>query len=78
MSKEPQIYSKVPLKTSKATLKKMIRPVTSTKVATNGAEEEAGSAPNFFKRRGSMLPIKEPQSTTPVKDKKTVSPILTQ
>ena len=31
-----------------ATLKKIMSPVTSTSVATKGAEDEAGSAPNLF------------------------------
>lgn len=56
----------------------MIKPVTSTTVATNGAEEDAGSAPNLFNRIGSILPIKEAQSTTPIKEKVTVNPIRAQ
>ena len=54
-----------------ATLKKIISPVTSTNVATKGAEDEAGSAPNFFKSIGNMLPANEPHSTTPTNEKLT-------
>ena len=49
----------------------MISPVTSTSVATKGAEEEAGSAPNFFNMIGSILPASVPQSTTPTSEKLT-------
>ena len=72
------VYSNVPRKVTNATLKKMISPVTSTNVATKGAEEEAGSAPNFFKMIGSILPINEDHKTTPTKEKQTVSPIKNQ
>ncbi len=54
----------------------MIRPVTSTKVATNGVEEVAGSAPNRFNKSGSIEPIKVPHNTTPNKDMPIVNPIL--
>ena len=64
-------YNNVPVK-------KMINPVTSTMVATKGAEEEAGSAPNLFNKMGSILPIREAQRTTPIKEKVTVNPIKAQ
>jgi hypothetical protein len=41
--------------------------VTSTKVATNGADETAGSAPNLFKTIGNMDPVMVPHITTPTK-----------
>ena len=50
----------------------MTRPVTSTSVATNGAELTAGSAPNLFKIRGSIDPVMVPQSTTPTRDTPTL------
>jgi len=53
-------------------------PVTSTNVATNGAEEDAGSAPNFFNRMGSILPENDPQRTTPTKEKLTLSAMRNQ
>ena len=43
----------------------MMMPVTSTSVATNGADEVAGSNLNLFKRRGSMEPARVPHKTTP-------------
>ena len=36
----------------------MISPVTSTSVATKGAEETAGSAPSRFRMMGSMEPLR--------------------
>src|SRR4029079_14608004 len=56
----------------------MINPVTSTNVATKGAELTAGSAPNFFKIIGSILPQREPHKTTPNKVTATVIPISSQ
>lgn len=56
----------------------MINPVTSTSVATKGADEEAGSAPDFFRMIGSILPINDDHNTTPTKEKQTVSPIKNQ
>ena len=39
--------------------------VTSTNVATKGAEETAGSAPSLFKTIGSIDPVMVPHMTTP-------------
>jgi hypothetical protein len=51
----------------------MIRPVTSTSVATNGADEVAGSAPSFLSKSGSIEPANEPHKTTPTSEKPTVN-----
>lgn len=56
----------------------MINPVTSTKVATNGAEETAGSKPMRFKKSGSNEPISVPHITTPTSEKLTVHAINAQ
>ena len=56
----------------------MTIPVTSTSVATNGADEAAGSSFNFFKMMGSIDPIRLPQSTMPIKEKKIVMAIRFQ
>jgi hypothetical protein len=53
----------------------MMTPVTSTSVATNGAEDTAGSAPNFFKAMGSIDPDMVPNSTTPISDTPTTDAI---
>ena len=53
-------------------------PVTSTSVATKGAEETAGSNPKRFKKMGSIEPDKVPQSTTPISENPTVHPIIIQ
>ena len=50
----------------------MTIPVTSTKVATNGAEEAAGSSFSLFNIIGSIDPIKLPQRTIPISEKKMV------
>lgn len=47
-------------------------------VATNGADETAGSNPKRFKKIGSMEPDKVPQSTTPINENPTVNPIIIQ
>ena len=39
--------------------------VTSTKVATKGAEDTAGSAPNLLSTMGNIDPVMVPQITTP-------------
>jgi len=52
--------------------------VTSHNVAINGAEEVAGSAPNFLRIKGSIEPEIVPQSTIPINEKNTVIPINTQ
>ncbi len=53
-------------------------PVTSTMVATNGAEETAGSKPRLFKKIGSIEPESVPQRTTPISEKPTVEAIFTE
>src|ERR1700730_5230921 len=45
----------------------MIKPVTSTNVATNGAEALAGSNPTPFSTNGSIEPDSEPKVHTPPK-----------
>lgn len=74
----PSRYKPLPFKKNNATLKNIINPVTSTSVATNGAEDEAGSAPNFFKSIGSILPANDPHKTTPTNEKLTDSAIRNQ
>ena len=56
----------------------MIRPVTSTRVATKGAELVAGSKPRERRMKGSMEPAREPQVTTPMSEKSTVKPMRSQ
>ena len=56
----------------------MIMPVTSTKVATNGADEVAGSNFKLFKMIGSIDPIRLPQRTIPVSEKKITVATLSQ
>ena len=51
----------------------MTIPVTSTNVATNGADDAAGSNFNFFNIIGNIEPIKLPQSTIPINEKKIVA-----
>src|SRR5688572_6873174 len=51
----------------------MISPETSTNVATNGAEDVAGSIFKLRKRKGSMEPASEPQSTIPTRAMPTVN-----
>ena len=53
----------------------MITPVTSTNVATNGAEETAGSAPNRFNIIGSIDPVIVPNRTTPISEMPTTKAI---
>ena len=62
----------------KASEKYISRPVTSTSVATKGADEVAGSAPSFFRNMGSMEPVIVPHNTTPISEKPTVRPIMTE
>jgi len=50
----------------------MMMPVTSTSVATNGAEEAAGSNFSRFKMSGNIDPIKLPHNTIPISEKKIV------
>ena len=51
----------------------MTKSVTSTSVATNGAELVAGSKPTLFKMKGNMLPETEPILTTPMSVSQTVA-----
>lgn len=53
----------------------MITPVTSTSVATNGAEDTAGSAPSFFNAMGSIDPDMVPNITTPMRETPTTDAI---
>ena len=58
--------------------KYITKPVTSTNVATKGADEVAGSKLSFFKKIGINEPLSVPQSTIPIKEKKIVQPTKTQ
>ena len=58
-----------------AAVKYMIKPVTSTSVATKGAEDTAGSKPRRFNNMGNNEPIILPQSTTPSRESPTTKPI---
>ena len=51
----------------------MTMPVTSTRVATKGAEDTAGSMPSRLRINGSMEPLRVPQSTTPMSEIHTVA-----
>lgn len=51
----------------------MTRPVTSTSVATKGAEALAGSRPNLRSMKGSMEPAMVPKVTTPSRLQKMVA-----
>src|SRR5690349_4627545 len=53
-------------------------PVTSTNVATKGAEDTAGSAPSFFKMIGNIEPDNVPHNTTPISDTPTVNATSSQ
>ncbi len=53
-------------------------PVTSTNVATKGAEDAAGSSFKRFNSIGNIEPIKLPQSTMPIKEQEMVRPIMFQ
>ena len=50
-------------------------PATSTIVATNGVEADAGSNPTLLKIKGSIDPMTVPQITTPTKLMATTNPI---
>ena len=56
----------------------MIKPVTSTKVATNGALDVAGSSPKRFRTNGIIEPESVPHITIPINDKKIVKPTFDQ
>ena len=62
---------------SKLSEKEIMIPVTSTRVATKGADEVAGSSPSFFNRMGSMEPMTLPHNTIPIREKKIISAINT-
>ena len=56
----------------------MIRPVTSTSVATNGAEEVAGSNPRRFRRTGASSRRASPRARSPGAPRATVRPTRAQ
>src|SRR6266487_2199291 len=56
----------------------MIRPVTSTRVATNGADEVAGSKPSRRSRIGRSDPISDPHHTTATSESDTVQAMRSQ
>ena len=51
----------------------MTSPVTSTSVATNGAEALAGSNPIRFNRNGSIDPASDPNATIPTSENPTAT-----
>src|SRR4029079_10232637 len=55
-----------------------MRPVTSTRVATKGADEVAGSSFKVRRRKGSMDPEIVPHKTTPTSENDTVTAIKSQ
>jgi hypothetical protein len=61
-----------------ATVKWITNPVTSTRVATNGAEALAGSNPIRCRMNGSIDPVSEPNMTMPTRATATVSAISIQ
>ena len=71
-------YKIVPFNKIAATVKYIISPVTSTNVATSGADEVAGSNLNFFKTIGIIEPLNVPHMTIPMRERKIVSASLTQ
>src|ERR1051325_7921480 len=56
----------------------MMSPVTSTSVATNGADDVAGSKPNLRRMNGSPQPTSVPQRTTPTSANATVVATISQ
>lgn len=56
----------------------MTNPVTSTSVATKGADAVAGSSLNLFSMKGIIEPDNVPQSTTNTNDSDTLSPTHAQ
>ncbi|MNF05642.1 hypothetical protein D3C80_2054200 [compost metagenome] len=56
----------------------MTSPVTSTSVATNGAEALAGSSLSFCKINGNIDPQIEPKVTIPTRAANTVKPTSSQ
>ena len=71
-------YNKTPFKSNVANVKYIIKPVTSTNVDTNGADELAGSAPSLRNKNGSMEPVNDPHNTTQTKEKLITNPIKIQ
>ena len=61
-----------------AIVRYIISPVTSTMVATKGADDVAGSAPNLRKINGSIEPINDPHRTIPTRDNDTVLATIIQ
>lgn len=61
-----------------ATEQYITMPVTSTSVATKGAEDVAGSCFSFFRMIGSIEPIKLPHIITPINAKKIIVAICIQ
>ena len=56
----------------------MIKPVTSTNVATNGADAVAGSKPTLFNRNGINEPVNVPHKTINTRDIETEKAIDNQ
>ena len=77
MVKHPH-HNNFPPKSKAAIEKKITIPVTSTNVATNGADAVAGSNLNFFSIKGIIEPDNVPQSTTKTSDSEMLMPIHTQ
>src|SRR5688572_8464083 len=71
-------YNNVPRRIRYATLKYITSPVTSTIVATNGADETAGSKPIPRKINGNTEPLNAPHMTTPTSEIATVSATSSQ
>src|SRR3989344_6777608 len=68
-------YKSTPFKIRLAAVKYIINPVTSTIVATAGADAEAGSNLKRRKINGSIEPVMVPHITTPTTETATVAPI---
>ncbi len=68
----------MPLKITSATRKEITKPLTSTSVATKGAEALAGSSRSFYSTKGSIEPAIEPKVTMPISAAKTVRPTSCQ
>ena len=70
--------SNFPVNNIAAIDKYIINPVTSTSVATNGADAAAGSNPNLLSISGIIEPANVPQRTTKITATDTVTPIHIQ
>jgi hypothetical protein len=68
-----QPYNKIPFKKKYATEKYITIPVTSTSVATNGADDAAGSSFNFLRKIGNIEPMRLPHKTIPMSEKNIVA-----